>query len=143
MQEEPAIGATLPCNVILREIAPGKTEVSAIDPSASMAAVENDGLGDVATEVRDRLRRVFKGFYVFRAVGGGWFFARLLRPDRTWLAPYSPDGVTSESQRTLPLECEAFWEHLARNHSQSTTHDLPRSSRRRTSNQDGIHADNR
>lgn len=61
MQAEPRIGAMLPCNVILREVAPGKTEVSAIDPVASMSAVENDGLGEVATEVRDRLRRVIEG----------------------------------------------------------------------------------
>ncbi len=58
MQAEPRIGAMLPCNVILREVAPGKTEVSAIDPVASMATVENDALGGVAEEVRDRLKRV-------------------------------------------------------------------------------------
>ncbi len=58
MQAEPRIGAMLPCNVILRDVGDGQTEVSAIDPVASMAAVENDALGDVAGEVRDRLRRV-------------------------------------------------------------------------------------
>ncbi|SEW35267.1 Uncharacterized conserved protein, DUF302 family [Aliiroseovarius sediminilitoris] len=52
---EPRIGAMLPCNVILRQV-DGGTEVSAIDPVASMAAVENSGLHEVAGEVRDMLR---------------------------------------------------------------------------------------
>lgn len=58
MQAEPRIGAMLPCNVILRDVGDGKTEVSAIDPVASMTAVENDSLGEVAQEVRERLQRV-------------------------------------------------------------------------------------
>lgn len=58
MQAEPRIGAMLPCNVILRDLGDGTTEVAAIDPVASMAAVENADLGDVAAEVRDRLERV-------------------------------------------------------------------------------------
>ena len=58
IQAEPRIGAMLPCNVILRDVGEGKTEVAAIDPVASMAAVENDGLGEVAADVRQRLRRV-------------------------------------------------------------------------------------
>lgn len=52
---EPRIGAMLPCNVILRQMKDG-TEVSAIDPVASMAAVENNELHAVAGEVRDMLR---------------------------------------------------------------------------------------
>ena len=53
---EPRIGAMLPCNVILRSVE-GGTEVSAIDPAASMAAVENDELHTVAGQVRDMLER--------------------------------------------------------------------------------------
>jgi uncharacterized protein (DUF302 family) len=53
---EPRIGAMLPCNVILREVE-GGTEINAIDPVASMAAVENPGLIDVAGTVRDMLRK--------------------------------------------------------------------------------------
>lgn len=60
LQAEPRIGAMLPCNVILRDLGDGRTEVAAIDPVASMAAVDNDGLGDVAEEVRQRLRRVIE-----------------------------------------------------------------------------------
>jgi len=52
---EPRVGAMLPCNVILREVE-GGTEVSAIDPVASMAAIENDDLLSVAGQVRDMLK---------------------------------------------------------------------------------------
>jgi len=51
---EPRVGAMLPCNVILRETAEG-TEVSAIDPVASMASIENEALHSVAGSVRDML----------------------------------------------------------------------------------------
>ena len=52
---EPRIGAMLPCNVILRQVN-GGTEISAIDPVASMEAVENAELHEVADQVRDLLR---------------------------------------------------------------------------------------
>ncbi len=51
---EPRIGAMLPCNVILRSV-DGGTEVSAVDPLASMSAVENPELRAVAGQVRDML----------------------------------------------------------------------------------------
>jgi len=51
---EPRVGAMLPCNVILREIE-GGVEVSAIDPVASMQAIDNDELKKVAGQVRDML----------------------------------------------------------------------------------------
>ncbi|WP_321454358.1 DUF302 domain-containing protein [uncultured Cohaesibacter sp.] len=54
MMAEPKIGAMLPCNVILRQVEQG-TEVSAIDPIASMSAVENQDLMAIATEVRQLL----------------------------------------------------------------------------------------
>ena len=52
---EPRVGAMLPCNVILREVEDG-TEISAVDPVASMQAVENTDLHAVAGQVRDLLR---------------------------------------------------------------------------------------
>lgn len=55
---EPRIAAMLPCNVILRDLGAGRVEVSAIDPVASMQAVENAALGEVAGEVRDALQAV-------------------------------------------------------------------------------------
>ncbi len=54
---EPRVGAMLPCNVILREVA-GGIEVSAIDPVASMQAIDNTGLKEVAAEVREMLDKV-------------------------------------------------------------------------------------
>jgi uncharacterized protein (DUF302 family) len=54
---EPRIGAMLPCNVILREVE-GGVQVSAIDPVASMQAIENDELHGVAGQVRDMLSAV-------------------------------------------------------------------------------------
>lgn len=53
---EPRIGAMLPCNVILRSV-DGGTEVSAVDPVASMSAVDNAELHRVAGQVRDMLVR--------------------------------------------------------------------------------------
>lgn len=54
---EPKVGAMLPCNVILREVVDG-VEVSAVDPQASMAGIDNGDLQDVAGQVRDMLRNV-------------------------------------------------------------------------------------
>ena len=54
---EPRVGAMLPCNVILREVGEG-VEVSAIDPVASMQAIDNDALKDVAGKVRAMLAEV-------------------------------------------------------------------------------------
>ena len=53
---EPRVGAMLPCNVILREVEDG-VEVSAIDPVASMQAIDNSALHSVAGQVRDLLSR--------------------------------------------------------------------------------------
>lgn len=51
---EPRVGAMLPCNVILREV-DGDVEISAVDPVASMQAIENAELRSVAGQVRDLL----------------------------------------------------------------------------------------
>ena len=53
---EPRVGAMLPCNVILRAVE-GGVEVSAIDPVASMQAIDNEPLHAVAGQVRDLLAR--------------------------------------------------------------------------------------
>ncbi|MBU2581349.1 MAG: DUF302 domain-containing protein [Alphaproteobacteria bacterium] len=52
---EPRVGAMLPCNVILRQVEDG-IEISAIDPVASMAAIDNPTLKSVAGQVRELLR---------------------------------------------------------------------------------------
>ncbi|WP_029030685.1 DUF302 domain-containing protein [Salinarimonas rosea] len=53
---EPRVGAMLPCNVILRQTDAG-VEVSAVDPVASMQAIDNAELGRVAGQVRDMLAK--------------------------------------------------------------------------------------
>ena len=55
---EPNIGLMLPCNVVVQETENGKVDVSAIDPKASMAAVENSQLEEVATFIKSRLEKV-------------------------------------------------------------------------------------
>ena len=55
---EGKIGTMLPCNVIVQETVEGAVEVAAIDPIASMQAIENPDLGEVAVEVQARLKRV-------------------------------------------------------------------------------------
>jgi uncharacterized protein (DUF302 family) len=56
--KEDKIGTMLPCNVIVQELADGKVEVAAIDPIASMQAIENPELGSIAVEVQAKLRKV-------------------------------------------------------------------------------------
>lgn len=58
LQVEPHVGTMLPCNVILRELSKGNIEVSAVDPRASMQAIDNPELGLIAEQVRDKLRKV-------------------------------------------------------------------------------------
>ena len=58
LQAEPHIGLMLPCNVIVQEHENGDVEVSAVDPVASMQAVKNDKLGEVADKVRGLLKKV-------------------------------------------------------------------------------------
>ncbi|MDH5720198.1 MAG: DUF302 domain-containing protein [Spirochaetia bacterium] len=55
---EEHIGLMLPCNVVVQENSSGKITVSAVDPVASMAAVENESLKPVALEVQEKLKRV-------------------------------------------------------------------------------------
>jgi uncharacterized protein (DUF302 family) len=58
LQAEDKIGLMLPCNVIVQELPGGKIEVAAIDPVASMAAVNNPNLRDVGEQVRAKLKAV-------------------------------------------------------------------------------------
>ena len=57
LQAEPELGALLPCNVVVYE-RDGDTHVAAIDAQRMLSVVENDHLGPVAVEVRDRLANV-------------------------------------------------------------------------------------
>ena len=55
---EDKVGTMLPCNVVVQSWRENDTEVAAIDPVASMQAIDNAGLKKAAGEVRDRLARV-------------------------------------------------------------------------------------
>ncbi len=60
LQAEDKIGTMLPCNVIVQQSGDG-VEVSAVDPIASMAAINNSKLGAIATEVQALLQQVIDG----------------------------------------------------------------------------------
>jgi uncharacterized protein (DUF302 family) len=53
---EDKVGTMLPCNVIVQEVSPGKVEVAAIDPVASMQAIGNPDLAKKAEAVRQKLQ---------------------------------------------------------------------------------------
>jgi len=58
LEVEDKIGLMLPCNVVVQEISNCEVEVAAIDPIASMQAVENPKIKEVAEQVRSKLRTV-------------------------------------------------------------------------------------
>jgi uncharacterized protein (DUF302 family) len=58
LQIERRIGTMLPCNVILQETEQNKIEVSAIDPIASMQAIDNAELRDIASQIQAKLKTV-------------------------------------------------------------------------------------
>lgn len=59
---ENKIGTMLPCNIIIQEFEDGKVEISAVDPVASMMAVENTQLADVAYEIKSQLADFIDNF---------------------------------------------------------------------------------
>jgi len=58
LSAEDKIGTMLPCNVIVQQISDSQVEVAAINPIASMQAVENKSLGEVASEITNKLEQV-------------------------------------------------------------------------------------
>lgn len=58
LQSEDKLGIFLPCNVIVEEHENGEIEVSVVDPIVSMSAVKNETLGNLATEVQQKLIKV-------------------------------------------------------------------------------------
>ena len=57
---EDKVGTMLPCNVVVQDAGGGRTEVAAIDPVASMQAIDNPRLHEAAEKVRAKLRRVIE-----------------------------------------------------------------------------------
>ena len=60
LQAENKIGTMLPCNVIVQQKDDGKVEVAAVDPIASMQAIDNPALGEIASEVQGKLKTVIE-----------------------------------------------------------------------------------
>ncbi|MGM0532592.1 MAG: DUF302 domain-containing protein [Bacteroidota bacterium] len=58
LQQDDKIGTMLPCNVIVQEIGENEVEVAAIDPVASMMAVENKKIAEIAGDIKTKLERV-------------------------------------------------------------------------------------
>lgn len=58
LQVEEKVGTMLPCNVVVQEKPDGKIEVSAVDPVASMQAIDNPLLTEVAQDIRQKLKKV-------------------------------------------------------------------------------------
>jgi uncharacterized protein (DUF302 family) len=58
LQLEDKVGTMLPCNVVVQQPSQGMIEVAAIDPVASMQAIDNPDLKEAAKAVREKLSRV-------------------------------------------------------------------------------------
>jgi uncharacterized protein (DUF302 family) len=61
LQLEDKVGTMLPCNVVINEVAQDRTEIAAIDPVASMQAIDNPSLKQSAERVRTLLQNVIEG----------------------------------------------------------------------------------
>ena len=58
LQAEDKIGTMLPCNVIVQELSPDRIEVAAVNPIASMMAIQNPALATIAEEITTKLQAV-------------------------------------------------------------------------------------
>ena len=63
LQNEDKIGTMLPCNVVVQELGENEIEVAAIDPLASMMAIESPGLVEIAGEIKAKLERVIESLH--------------------------------------------------------------------------------
>lgn len=58
LESEDKVGTMLPCNVVVQELESGEIEVAAVNPVASMQAVENDDLFCISTDILKKLEKV-------------------------------------------------------------------------------------
>jgi uncharacterized protein (DUF302 family) len=58
LQVEDKIGTMLPCNVVVQELSEKHIEVAAVNPIASMMAIQNPALEAIAKEVTDKLQKL-------------------------------------------------------------------------------------
>ena len=61
LQQEDKVGIMLPCNVIVQELDNNEVEIAAVDPVASMMAIENPNLTGIAGEIKEKLAGVNSG----------------------------------------------------------------------------------
>jgi uncharacterized protein (DUF302 family) len=64
LQLEDKIGTMLPCNVVVQELPDGRVEVAAIDPVASMQAIDNPRLNGAAAQVAEKLNQVIAQLWI-------------------------------------------------------------------------------
>jgi uncharacterized protein (DUF302 family) len=60
LKSEDKVGTMLPCNVIVQETGNSQIEVAAVNPLASMQAIENSDLKEIAEEIAGKLQQVIK-----------------------------------------------------------------------------------
>ncbi|MBN1416817.1 MAG: DUF302 domain-containing protein [Bacteroidales bacterium] len=60
LQKDDKIGTLLPCNIIIQELASNEVEVATADPVASLLAVEDSALANMAKEIREKLTRIIR-----------------------------------------------------------------------------------
>lgn len=60
LQLEDKVGTMLPCNILVQQKGDGAVEVAAINPVASMQAIDNPGLKKAAAAVQEKLSRVIE-----------------------------------------------------------------------------------
>ena len=60
LQAEDKVGTMLPCNVIVQETTDGEVEIAAVDPLASMKAIDNPALREIAETIGQKLQQVIQ-----------------------------------------------------------------------------------
>ncbi len=60
LKAENKIGIMMPCNVIVQEISEDEIEIAAVDPNASMKAIENPALLEIANQIQEKLKKVIE-----------------------------------------------------------------------------------
>jgi uncharacterized protein (DUF302 family) len=63
VQSEDKIGTMLPCNVVVQDLGKNVIEVTAVDPVASMMAIDNPKLAPIAEEVKRKLTRAIESLH--------------------------------------------------------------------------------
>ncbi len=60
LKQEDKIGTMLPCNVIVQETGENQVEVAAVDPAASLMAVDNKEIANIAVDIKAKLKRAIE-----------------------------------------------------------------------------------